>query len=169
VVPANVIERVTSEDLGEMEADFRDQALAAFGSSIGDQAIFTVWTLRKISDLGQKVAGNPVPENLKDQDKHFATMWSVYGLRARFNLDCLLYGIHAQRPICPEVLDAIACGPRSAMSAYSWIRQAADLRVRQEEPVLEFIDLDDEDRVFAEASAYDMALECANPYYRILS
>ena len=55
------------------------------------------------------------------------------------------------------------------MSANSWIRQAADLRVRQEEPVLEFIDLDDEDRVFAEASAYDMALECANPYYRILS
>jgi hypothetical protein len=161
VVPANVIERVTAEGLCEMEADFRDHALNMFGSSIRDQAIFTVWTLRKISDLGQKVAGNPVPENLREQDKQYATMFSVHGLRARFNLDCLLYGIRTQRPIYPEVLEAISGGLRSAVNAYAWIRQAADLRVKQEEPALEFVDLDDEDRTFVEASAYDMARECA--------
>ena len=64
VVPANVRDRVAAEALSEMEADFRDHALAAFGSSIRDQAIFTVWTLRKISDIAQQISNKVVPEDL---------------------------------------------------------------------------------------------------------
>jgi hypothetical protein len=161
VVPANVIDRVTAEALCEMEADFRDHALAAFGSSVRDQSIFTVWTLRKISDIGQKLTGGDIPEEIKERDKHFATMFSYHALRARFHLDCLILSMRTNRPIFPEVLEAVSGGLRSAVDAYAWIRQAADLRTKPEDPVLEFNDLDEEDQAFVEASAYDMADECA--------
>lgn len=161
VVPSNIMDRVTSESLCETEAEFRDHALAAFGSGIRDQSIFTVWTLRKISDLAQTIIGKGVPEDLKEQDKQFATMFSYHGLRTRFHLDCLLLSMRMNRPIYPEVLEVISDGLRSAVDAYAWIRQAADLRTKHEEPTLAFIDLDEEDRLFVEASAHDMANECA--------
>jgi hypothetical protein len=159
VVPRNVIDRVTAEALCEMEADFRDHALAAFGSSIRDQSLFTVWTLRKISDIGQRLDGKDMPEELKEQDKHFATMFSYHGLRARFHLDCLILSMRTNRPIFPEVLEVISGGLRSAVDAYAWIRQADELRTKPEDPILEFNDLDEEDQDFVEASAYDMANE----------
>ena len=160
VVPANVIDRVTAEALCEMEADFRDNALVAFGSAIRDQSIFTIWTLRKISDIGKRLTGIPIQENLREQDKQFATMFSYHGLRARFHLDCLILSMRTHKPIFPEVLEVISGGLRSAVDAYAWIRQADDLRSPSIEPSLEFADLDEEDEAFVKSSAYDMAREC---------
>src|SRR5437868_6111129 len=54
LVPPLVLEQLASDSLSEMEADFRDHALVAFGSSIRDQALFTIWTLRKINDLSRQ-------------------------------------------------------------------------------------------------------------------
>jgi hypothetical protein len=58
------------------------------------------------------------------------------------------------------VLDVISGELRGAVNAYAWIRQAADLRSKPEEPTLPFLDMDDEDRLFVESSAYDMANDC---------
>src|SRR5262245_23760233 len=49
VIPVDSRERLTRESICEMEADFRDNAQAAFGVVVRDQALFTVWTLRKIN------------------------------------------------------------------------------------------------------------------------
>jgi len=160
VVPANVIDRVTSESFCEMETDFRDHALATFGSSIRDQAIFTVWTLRKIFDLAKAVVNKTVSDDLKEQDKKIATMFWYHGLRTRFHLDCLIFSMRMNRPIYPEVLEVISDGLRSAVDTYAWIRQAAELRSTQDEPTLTFTDLDEDDKLFVDASAYDMADEC---------
>jgi hypothetical protein len=160
VVPPNVIERVTAESLCEMEADFRDHALAAFGTNMRDQALFTVWTLRKISDLAQRIGVKGVSDNLRERDSKIAAMFVYHGVRTRFHLDCLFWSIRTNRPIYPEVLEAISDGLRSAVDAYAWIRQAADLRSTHDDPILEFIDMDEEDMVFVESSAFDMAIEC---------
>lgn len=161
VVPSNVRERVTAESLCEMEADFRDHALVAFGANMRDQALFTVWTLRKISDLAQRIGSMDVSPELKEQDNHIATMFVHHGVRTRFHLDCLFLSMHTGRPIYPEVLETISDGLRSAVDAYAWIRQAADLRSTHEEPILEFIDMDEDDKIFVDSSAFDMAKECS--------
>jgi hypothetical protein len=159
VVPANILEQVTAEAIDEMEADLKNHALAAFGSNIRDQSIFTVWTFRKISGLCQKIVGRTIPDDLQEQEKQFATMSVYQGLRARFHLDCLMLSMRTQRPIYPEVLEVLSDGLRSAVEAYACIRQVAELRMKYEEPVLEFVDMDDEDKLFVESSAYDMAKE----------
>ena len=161
LIPPLVFERVIAESLCEMEADFRDHALVAFGSAIRDQALFTVWTLRKINDLAHQLSNAEIAEDDKSKDTEFAGSFIYHGLRMRFHLDCLLTSMKHQRPIYPEVLVAISDGLRSGVDAYAWIRQCVDLRTKPEEPVLPFVELDEEDRQFIDASARDMASESA--------
>lgn len=159
LIPAATLEQLTFDSLCEMEADFRDNAVAAFGSAMRDQAIFTAWTLRKINDLGKQLSKALPDESKKGDDSFYSSYYLVHGLRMRFGLDCLRSSMHHGRAIYPEVLAVISDHLRSAVDAYAWLRQAVDLRHKVEEPVLPFIPLDDEDREFLEASAYEFADE----------
>lgn len=161
IVPRDVLMRLNAESLCEMEADFRDQALSAFGPIIQDQAIFTVWTLRKITDLAQRLSANEKVSDLalKEKDMEFCGMFAYHGLRTRFHLDCLSTSLRSGLPIYPEVLGVISDGLRSGVDAYAWIKQGVDLRLQSEDAIIEPIELDDEDREFLNASALDMASE----------
>src|SRR5205085_1874024 len=53
IVPEDVLDVMSNESLSKMEASFRDRGLAAFGTDVRDQAVFTTWTLQKISGLCQ--------------------------------------------------------------------------------------------------------------------
>jgi hypothetical protein len=161
LIPPHVLDQVMADSLCEMEAEFRDHALMAFGSAIRDQALFTVWTLRKINDLGHQLSSAELTEDDKNKEKDFAGSFIYHGMRMRFHLDCLLTAMKHQRPIYPEVLNVISDSLRSGVDAYAWIRQCVDLRTKIEEPVLPFIELDEEDREFIDASARDMAGEPA--------
>src|SRR5580692_2482261 len=72
VVPRHVLDVVAAESFSTAEAEFRDQGLDAFGAAVRDQAIFTVWTLRKISDLCRRIDGAKLAEELKESD------WEIY-------------------------------------------------------------------------------------------
>jgi|SRR5471030_403694 hypothetical protein len=160
IVPKEVLARIVSESFCEMEADFRDNGLLCFGAAIQAQGIFTVWTLRKIADLAQRIANTPKLEGpLQERDGDFCRMFAFHSLRARFHLDCLIIAMRRGLPVYPEVQDVVSDGLRSAVDAYGWIKQGADLRLKLEEAVINPIELDDEDREFLNASAYDMAVE----------
>ena len=157
ITPPRVIDRLVAESLNELEAEFRDHARAAFGEHIREQAIFTVWTLRKISDCSRQIISTKPSEEMKAKDSEMATMFAYHGIRTRFHLDCLTASMRHQRPIYPEVLEQISSGLRSVVDAYAWIRQGLELRFKADEPELPFVDLDEEDRQFIDASALDMA------------
>lgn len=162
VVPQNVIERITAESFCELEADLRDHALLAFGSKVQSQAMFTVWTLRKINDLSRQISSAPnLSEQLKERDGDFAKMFAYHVLRARFNLDCLSASMHSHQkyPIYPDVLEVLMDGLRSAVDAYAWIRQGVDLRFPVAEPELASVDWDEEDQQLLNASTLDMVLD----------
>jgi hypothetical protein len=163
IVPPAVLERLHAESLNEQEAEFRDGALPAFGSAIRDQAIFTVWTLRKINELSRKLTRSTgvVPEERRGDDAAFLNRFTFHGLRTRFHLDCLTTSMRHGQPVFPEVLGEISNGLRSAVDAYAWMRQFVELRYQGEDPILPFIDLDEEDREFVNASARDMAADLA--------
>jgi hypothetical protein len=158
IVPHDVLMRVNAESLCEMEADFRNDALSAFGSVIQDQAVFTAWTLRKIADIAQRIGPNEhLDSESKARDVEMCSMFAYHGLRTRFHLDCLSTSMKSGIPIYPEVLQVVSDGLRSAVDAYGWIKQGLDLRLGSQEPVIEPIALDQEDNEFLAASAYHMA------------
>ncbi len=145
VIKENVREQLVRESICEIEADFRDKGMAAFGATVRDQALFTVWTLRKINDLTVQINAVPVEKGSKERDEEFCTNFNLNVLRAQFSLDCLNMALEKEHPIYPEVQEELVDGLRTMVNAYTWARRGLEIRVPMEESAVSFSSLDDED------------------------
>jgi hypothetical protein len=157
VVPRPVIDRLCYESMSEMESDFREDGPDAFGRELSKQAMFTVWTMRKIVDLTNRIATSKDPkDSLKETDAALAHNFVTHVLYSRFHLDCLRHSLKSRGIIYPEVLEPISDGLRSLVNAYAYIREAAELRSEniKEEPIL--IDFDDEEQELLALSMKDI-------------
>lgn len=157
VIQKPLREQLVRESICEMETDFRDKGLAAFGTAVRDQAMFTVWTLRKINELADQIIGLPIPSEKKKEDAEYSGKFNIHVLRAQFSLDCLNAALEGEQAIYPEVLEEIIDGLRSMVDAYTWARRGLQIRVpdqRSEEiPILaEAEDAAMIDFAFSEAS-----------------
>jgi hypothetical protein len=128
---------------------------------VRDQAIFTAWTLRKISDICQRIDGAPLASNLNEADSALHQRFAYHAMRTRFHLDCLFKSMHFQKPIYPDVLEVISSGLRSAVNAYAWARRALDLRVPALETQAAPIEWDDEERQLLREASDDTLTEPA--------
>jgi hypothetical protein len=158
MVPADVINRLTRESICELEADVREKAQAAFGASIRDQILFTVWTLRKINDVLTQVSSVKLDPSKQKQDQEYSSKFTLYAFRAQFSLDCLQMALRLNRPIYPEVMDGLKDGLRSMVNAYAWARQGLALRIPSDDAKMEHLESDDEDDELMQSSMLDMAL-----------
>jgi len=153
VVPSAVMDRLTGEAFCEMEADLKEHGLAAFGAEVRDQAIFTVWTLRRINDVCDKIHKAPPLSIASDDDATFSRNYVAMALWTRFHLDSLMKSMQSGRPIYPDVMSEMINGLRSAVNAYAWARRGLDLRVSAVEPSITPVKWDEEDQeLLAEAS-----------------
>jgi hypothetical protein len=157
VIPKPVLEQLVRESICELEADFRDKGLATFGAAVRDQAMFTVWTLRKISELTTQIIAAPVTQERRAEDEEFCTNFNLNALKAQFSLDCLNMALEHGRAIYPEVQDELVDGLRAMVNAYTWARRGLEIRVPLAEPVFQTVPIEDEDRAlmdfsFSEAS-----------------
>ena len=160
VVPRNAIEVLVAQSFSELEADLRDQGVLKFGAAAKDQAVFTVWTLRKTSRLLAKIAADPPPKEAKEADAKLASEFSFCAAWTQFHLDCLMTAIRLDKPIYPEVLPEIIDGLRAAVNAYGLIRHGIDLRFpRVEEPDPTVPVWDQEDQELLDSSMHDMDME----------
>lgn len=153
VVPADVIDRLTRESICELEADVRDKGLAAFGASIRDQVLFTVWTLRKISDVFAQMSAAK-----GEEDAEYRANFVCYAYRAQFSLECLQMALRLNLPIYPEVMDGLQDGLRSMVNAYAWARKGLALRLPEDDSKMPTMVSDEEDDELAWSSMQDMAL-----------
>ena len=158
IVPSNVIEHLTRESICELEADFRAKGLGAFGASVRDQAMFTVWTLRKINDLLTQISATKLDESKREEDKQYCLYFNFYALRAHFSLDALNMALRLSQPIYPEVMEELTDGLRGMVNAYTWARQGAAVRLPVAEPALEIMESDEEDEELLRASMQDLTL-----------
>jgi hypothetical protein len=157
VVPSNVIDRLCYESMSEMEASFREDGRAAFGQEMSDQALFTVWTLRKINDLVDGIRASKEPKkSLAEADAELRRMFVHHVLYSRFHLDCLNQSLRSGRILFPEVLDPISEGLRGLVNAYAYIRQASDLRSDRVDEEAIHIDFDDEEKELVALSMKDL-------------
>ena len=130
-----------------------------FGGPAKDQAMFTIWTLRRTSRLISKVASADISKDLKDQDEKLATAFSFYATWTQFHLDCMLGSMRFNKPIQLDVLPEIIDGLRGAVNAYGYARQGLNLRAPEPEPLIEAIEWDEEDQELLDSSMRDMALQ----------
>lgn len=158
MVPAELVNRMARESICELEAEFREKALAAFGAAVKDQLLFTVWTLRKINDLLAQISAIKPDVSKEEDDKTYCQKFVVYTLRAHFSLDCLNMALHLNRPIYPEVMEGLKDGLRSMVNAYAWARRGAALRIPSAELILESDVSDEEENELLHSSMQDMAL-----------
>ena len=160
VVPQATIQRLTWESFSEIEADLRDQGLTRFGETARDQAIFTVWTLRKINALLLRIAAAPpLAAEHKTLDKKLVSEFSFYSAWSQFHLDCLIASIRFDKPINPDILSEIGDGLRAAVNAYGLIHEAVDIRECTEEPVLQEYAWDEEDQELMDSSMREIEAE----------
>jgi hypothetical protein len=152
VIQKPLIEQLVRESICEMEADFRDKGLAVFGANVRDQAMFTVWTLRKISELTTQLNATPLVGARKVEDEECCGNFNFNALRAQFCLDCLNIALDDRRPIYPEVLEELVDGLRAMVNAYTWARRGLDLRVAPEETLPVAFSIDDEDAALMDFS-----------------
>jgi hypothetical protein len=134
VIQRPLLEQLVRESICEIEADFRDKGLAAFGAVVRDQAVFTVWTLRKINELTDQITAVPIPPEKKKEDAEFSGKFNIHALRAQFSLDCLNAALDCGQPIYPEVLEQLVDGLRSMVNAYTWARRGLEIRIPSPEP-----------------------------------
>lgn len=159
MAPRHVLELLANEAFSEMEADFRDQGLVAFGAAVRDQAIFTAWTLRKIGDICQRVDDAPLASSLEKHDQDLFNQFVFHSIWTRFHLDCLAKSMLLKKPIYPDVLGIVIDGLRSAVNAYAWARRALDLRLPAEEAKVEPVEWDEEEQQLLREATYDMLAE----------
>lgn len=157
MVPADVINRLTRESICELEADVREKALTAFGASIRDQILFTVWTLRKINDVLMQISAVKADASHLEEDRSNCRHFLLYAFRAQFSLDCLQMALRQDRPIYPEVMDGLQDGLRSMVNAYAWSRKSLALRVPEDDSMMQTMVSDEEDDDLARSSMLDMA------------
>jgi hypothetical protein len=152
-VPPRDVEWMIAQSLSALEADFRDCGAAAFGTDLRDRGIFTVWTLRKITDLAQAFKeGNEPKSDISEEVSKFA----VHAIWARFHIDCLVKSMRMNKPIFPDTVEQIVDGLRAGANAYGWIRRAVDSYQGTVEPNLAPIPWEEEDEILLSDSMRDL-------------
>lgn len=152
------IGRLTVESLSELETMFKEGE-RIFGPFIGEQAVFTVWTFGKISELVQQCNAKRVSHEYREADAEFARQYVGHVLYARFHLDCLRMSLMQGQPLFPEVLDEISEGLRSAVDAYAYVRHGMELRHPTEEELMIDIPWDEEQDELLRLSSEDLLRE----------
>jgi hypothetical protein len=158
-IPKEVLDQLANNSFSEMEENLSEHG-DAFGLAVRDQAIFTVWTFKKIRVLIKKILDNQnVLEEHKNADNELAAKFGTYILWARFHLDCLTASLRTHKPIYPGVRDTIADGLRAAVNAYAYVKQGVDLRVPVNEPKVGAVEWDQEDQELLDSSMRDIGRE----------
>ncbi len=104
VIPETTLDIFVRESFCEMEADLRERGLTFFGSAVRDQALFTVWTLRKITDMFGQIPREKTMVEINGEIGKLLKQFTEYGVWTRFHLHCLVTSMRTNKPIFPEPL-----------------------------------------------------------------
>lgn len=163
LVPEPIIEHMSKDAIAELDSDFKKQGQLRFGSTLADQATFTLWTIGKIRSLGREIsaAGNP-PAEMRDPDLDLLRQYHVSSLWAQFHLDILVAAMKFDRPISEDIRESICDGLRAVVNAYAIMKDALALRLpHSEEPAIANLPWDEEDERLLASSMRDVNVKFA--------
>jgi hypothetical protein len=158
MVPTATLDRIVWQSFAELEAEFSEHGTKKFGEVAKEQAIFSIWTLRKINRLVSKITEHKGLEKEKvERDQKIAKEFSFYLLWAYFHLECLIAAMRFDKPIQIDILDEICDGLRAVVNAYGLLRQGLDLRFPPGPEPSEDVVWTEEDEQLLASSMDDMA------------
>jgi hypothetical protein len=158
MVPTPTLDRITWQAFAELEAELTEHGTRKFGEAAREQAIFTVWTLRRINRLLSKIIeSKPLEGDKAEREREIAKEFSFYLLWAYFHLECLVASMRYDKPIQIDVLDEICDGMRAAVNSYGLLRRGLDLHFAPQPEPSEDIIWTEEDEQLLASSMDDMA------------
>jgi hypothetical protein len=121
------------------------------------EAIFCLDTLRRSHRLVCELHScGSVMAELSERDRKLSHDFTFSALWAQMHLDCVRIIVTQSRDgVEKDVLEAIMEGSRSAVMAYSFVRQGLELRTKQEPYLVEVGPSDEEDQELLEESYSD--------------
>lgn len=145
----------------ELSADLQKQE-SRFGSKLCEQAVFTLWTMKKIRCLAHEMGRLGEPKN-KPKDYSLVREYHAYSLWAQFHLDMLFAAMKFDRPICEAIREPICDGLRASVNAYAIMRDALLLRQpKSDETPAEALPWDEEDERLLAASMRELNADFSN-------
>ena len=108
-------ERIVNQSLSELEGEFRDHGTQRFGAAVSEQAVFTLWTLRKTANqLWKLFSPGVLAQELQGPEKinvgKLSAEFALYSAWAQFHLECLTASMRLNKPVYPAVLSTIIDG-----------------------------------------------------------
>jgi hypothetical protein len=157
LVSKEMLQSISSAIVPILSDDLEKQRDSRFGDKLTDQAVFTLWTIQKISLLVRElVAAGDVPIDNKATNSalmleyHAASVWS------QFHLDVLFAAMKFDRPICEPIRETICDGLRASVNAYVIMKDSLSLRHRESEGPAILLPWDKEDDHLLASSMRDL-------------
>jgi hypothetical protein len=125
-------EQIVNRSLTGMEFSFKDYGAKQFGSTLTEQAEFTIFSRRKTASLVWKLFEPEVKNHTPSEEaqKLANTLYSqfaVFSAWSQFHLECLTTAMRLKKTIYPDVVPAIVEGLRAEVNAYAIAKQMIDL------------------------------------------
>lgn len=134
LVSEEMLQSISTAIIPDLANDLEKQRESRFGDKLTDQAIFTLWTIQKISALGREIkAAGDAPVDKRQADTTLVFEYHANSLWAQFHLDVLFAAMKFDRPICEEIKETICDGLRASVNAFVIMKDALALRYPQNE------------------------------------
>jgi hypothetical protein len=139
-----------------VERYFQVAGVERFGVEVVREAIFCFDTLRRAYKLVDIIheRHDALSQGSREADRKLAGAFNGSALWAQLHLDCLRVIISKRMVQDQEVVDEILQGSRLSVMAYSYARQAVELRTKRE-PFLLDSTRDEEDEELSQESFSD--------------
>ncbi len=110
----------------QLETEFA--ASSYFGEETRKEILFSISTLKSALRWLPHLLNNPPADDKRDEDRELARQYTTTATWCQFHLVALALTQQRALSVVPEVLDELLDGLRASVMAYSYIRQALDLR-----------------------------------------
>lgn len=148
---SSIIETSQTQLLREVETEWANY----FSNEAHDEIVFGVSTLRNAYALVRHVMVSKLSDDpsIKAQNQELRDHYNKAAQWAQFHVEILKSAVRKNLTIAPDVLSEVLEGLRLSVMAYSFVRQAIDLRNMLDPRYSEEIDItwDDEDAALANA------------------
>jgi hypothetical protein len=125
-------EKIVNRSLTGMEFSFKDYGAKQFGSTLTEQAEFTIFSRRKTASLVWKlfepeVVNHTPSVEAQELGNTLYSKFALFSAWSQFHLECLTTAMRFKKTIYPDVVPAIVEGLRAEVNAYAIAKQMIDL------------------------------------------
>jgi hypothetical protein len=117
----------------ELEDEMETHGALYFADEVLQEIMFCVTTLKSAYMTVPRFFSAQLDPSLAEQDKKLGDDFAVAATWTQFHLEGLRFAMKKNLSVVPEVLQEFVDGLRASVMAYSYVRQAVDLRNLLEE------------------------------------